>query len=129
MPTGTPDGREPALPVFRASTVADGAQSRRPGEERTGCRGPSEIWPGFLFVGTAEHALSEPVLSCYGITHVLTVAGPGEIESLADARTRLHLKVRDYATENIAALFPQALEFLDAASSAGGEDGSMRSAV
>lgn len=105
----------PLTSPVRAVTHTGAAQPRE-----AGACGPAEVLEDLLYLGSAEHALSASVLQSLGITHVLTVTARGEVNSLTDNRVRLHLQVRDAMVENIAVLFPKAVEFIDAAQAASG---------
>lgn len=62
--------------------------------------------------------LADPGAGVGRITHVLKATAEHEIEQVVDPRAKLHLKIRDAATENIASLFTAAIGFINGAEKA-----------
>lgn len=82
--------------------------------------GPGAVIPDFLYIGSATHALSEPLLESLRISHVLTITSAKEFGSPLDDRVRLHLQVRDTLDDKISVVFPDASSFISAAQEASG---------
>lgn len=113
------------FPQFRANygacaSMFDGTES--PTEHpRVRCY-PSEVIPGFMFLGDDRQATDPRVLRGLGITHVLDATGVessrGVVRSLG--LSYLHFDVEDSEMQDIAQHFPEAIAFISSAKSGGG---------
>mmetsp|Transcript_76781 Transcript_76781/g.144681 ORF Transcript_76781/g.144681 Transcript_76781/m.144681 type:complete len:438 (+) Transcript_76781:73-1386(+) len=82
---------------------------------------PSEVLENFLYLGNRSNAGDERGLENMGISHMLSVVADSDEEIATPAgMERIVLHAADSSDEDIAALFPRAVQFLQQVHEAGG---------